>query len=74
MSSPGGHWSSGPCYICPCWLRSCPFRRLYSFTEVSIVFAALGGWLWLNDGFGAVRTIVAVLIGGGRLIIALAGK
>jgi hypothetical protein len=42
--------------------------------EISIVFAALGGWLWLNDGFRAVRTIAAVLIGGGRLIITLAGE
>jgi drug/metabolite transporter (DMT)-like permease len=42
--------------------------------EVSIVFAALAGWLWLKEGFGVVRTIGAVLIVGGMCIIALAGE
>jgi drug/metabolite transporter (DMT)-like permease len=42
--------------------------------EVSIVFAALAGWLWLKEGFGAVRTIGAILIVGGMLVIALAGE
>ena len=42
--------------------------------EVSIVFAALAGWLWLKEGFGPVRTIGAVLIFLGMLIIALAGE
>jgi drug/metabolite transporter (DMT)-like permease len=42
--------------------------------EVSIVFAALGGWLWLKEGFGAVRSIGAALIFAGMLIIAVAGE
>jgi drug/metabolite transporter (DMT)-like permease len=42
--------------------------------EVSIVFAALAGWLWLKEGFGAVRSIGAALIFGGMLIIAVAGE
>ena len=42
--------------------------------EVSIVFAALAGWLWLKEGFGVVRTIGAALIFGGILLIAVAGE
>jgi drug/metabolite transporter (DMT)-like permease len=41
--------------------------------EVSIVFAALAGCLWLKEGFGVVRTIGAALIFGGILLIAVAG-
>jgi drug/metabolite transporter (DMT)-like permease len=39
--------------------------------EVSIVLAALVGWLWLKEGFGAVRTIGSILIVAGMLVIAL---
>jgi drug/metabolite transporter (DMT)-like permease len=42
--------------------------------EVSVVFAALAGWRWLKEGFGAVRTIGAILIFLGMLVIALAGE
>jgi drug/metabolite transporter (DMT)-like permease len=41
--------------------------------EISVVFAALIGWWWLNEGFGLLRTIGAVLIFAGILTIALAG-
>ncbi len=41
--------------------------------EISVVFAALIGWWWLNEGFGLLRTIGAVLIFVGILTIALAG-
>ena len=42
--------------------------------EVSVVFAALAGWRWLKESFGAVRTIGAVLIFLGVLVIALVGE
>lgn len=41
--------------------------------EVSVVFGALAGWLWLGEGFGAQRACGSVLIFGGILVIALAG-
>ncbi len=41
--------------------------------EVSVVFAALIGWRWLGEGFGAARTAGALLIFTGILLIAVAG-
>jgi uncharacterized membrane protein len=41
--------------------------------EVSIVLAALIGWLWLKEDFGGLRTVGAVLIFIGMLVIAVAG-
>lgn len=41
--------------------------------EVSIVLAALAGWRWLGEEFGAVRTTGAVLIFFGILVIAVSG-
>ncbi len=41
--------------------------------EISVVFAALVGWRWLGEGFGAARTIGAGVIFAGILIIAVAG-
>lgn len=41
--------------------------------ELSVVLAALGGWLWLGEEFGIIRTAGAVLIFCGILVIALAG-
>jgi drug/metabolite transporter (DMT)-like permease len=41
--------------------------------EVSVVFAALVGWRWLGEGFGAARTAGAMLIFAGILVIAVAG-
>lgn len=37
--------------------------------EVSVVFAAIAGWLWLRERFGVVRTIGAVLIFVGIIVI-----
>lgn len=41
--------------------------------EISVVFAALVGWRWLGEGFGALRTVGALLIFAGILVISLAG-
>lgn len=41
--------------------------------EVSIVFAAIMGWRWLGERFGAVRTAGAIVIVAGILVIAVAG-
>jgi drug/metabolite transporter (DMT)-like permease len=41
--------------------------------EVSVVFGALAGWLWLDEGFGVQRAIGSVLIFAGILVIAVAG-
>ena len=41
--------------------------------EVSIVLAALAGWRWLGESFGVVRTIGAILIFCGIVVIATAG-
>ncbi len=41
--------------------------------EISIVFAALIGWLWLGESFGPVRIVGAFSIFCGILVIALAG-
>lgn len=39
--------------------------------EVSVVFAALAGWLWLRERFGIARTIGSVLIFMGIIVISL---
>lgn len=41
--------------------------------EVSVVFAAIAGWLWLKERFGIVRTIGAIFIFGGIVVIAVFG-
>ncbi|HLL80800.1 MAG TPA: EamA family transporter [Ktedonobacteraceae bacterium] len=41
--------------------------------EVSVVFAALIGWLYLRETFGALRVAGSVLIFSGILVIALVG-
>jgi drug/metabolite transporter (DMT)-like permease len=41
--------------------------------EVSIVLAALVGWLWLNEPFGLTRTIGALVVATGILIVTVAG-
>ncbi len=42
--------------------------------EVSVVLAAVAGWLWLKEGFGVMRTVGAGLIFWGMLLIALGGE
>jgi drug/metabolite transporter (DMT)-like permease len=41
--------------------------------EISIVFGALAGWLWLKESFGFVRAIGALVIFAGILIILVSG-
>jgi drug/metabolite transporter (DMT)-like permease len=41
--------------------------------EVSVILGALAGWHWLHEEFGAIRTIGAVLIFAGIVVIAVAG-
>jgi drug/metabolite transporter (DMT)-like permease len=41
--------------------------------EISVVFAALVGWRWLGEGFGAARTAGALLIFAGIVVIAVLG-
>jgi drug/metabolite transporter (DMT)-like permease len=41
--------------------------------EVSVVFAAIAGWLWLKERFGITRTIGAIFIFGGIVVIAALG-
>lgn len=41
--------------------------------EISIVFGALAGWLWLDEPFGATRVAGSALIFAGILVIAQAG-
>jgi drug/metabolite transporter (DMT)-like permease len=41
--------------------------------EVSIIFAALAGWRWLNEPLGKRRLLGAVVICAGILLIAVAG-
>lgn len=41
--------------------------------EISIVFGALAGWLWLDEPFGATRVAGSALIFVGILVIAQAG-
>lgn len=41
--------------------------------EVSIIFAALIGWWWLGEAFGRTRTIGAMLIFTGIVVIAILG-
>lgn len=41
--------------------------------EISIVFGALAGWLWLKEKFGFVRVAGALVIFSGILIILIAG-
>jgi drug/metabolite transporter (DMT)-like permease len=40
--------------------------------EISIVFGALAGWKWMNEDFGARRTVGALLMFMGIVVIALA--
>ena len=44
-----------------------------SVREISVVFAAFLGWRWLDEDFGAVRLVGALLIFIGILVIAFAG-
>jgi drug/metabolite transporter (DMT)-like permease len=44
-----------------------------SVREISVVFAALAGWLWLGEKFGPLRITGSAIIFTGILVIAVAG-
>lgn len=50
-----------------------PVSYAGAIREISIVFGALAGWLWLKESFGLVRAIGAVVIFAGILIIMVGG-
>ena len=50
-----------------------PVSYIGAVREISIVLAAFAGWRWLGEAFGKVRTLGAILIFIGILVIALAG-
>lgn len=50
-----------------------PVAYVGAIREISIVFGALAGWLWLKETFGYVRVIGAAIIFAGILIILTAG-
>ncbi|HEX5506308.1 MAG TPA: EamA family transporter [Thermomicrobiales bacterium] len=50
-----------------------PVNYAAAIRETSIVFAALIGWRWLGEGFGARRTAGAALIVAGIVTIAVLG-
>ena len=50
-----------------------PVSYAGAIREVSVVFAALAGWRWFGERFGAIRVLGATLIFCGILLIAVAG-
>lgn len=50
-----------------------PVAYAGSLREISIVFGAIAGWLWLKEGFGPIRALGAGIIFVGMLVIMLAG-
>lgn len=50
-----------------------PISYVGAIREISIVLAALAGWRWLGETFGKIRSLGAVLIFIGILVIALVG-
>ena len=50
-----------------------PVSYAGAMREMSVVFGALTGWIFLKEGFGAVRAFGSVIIFAGILIVAIAG-
>jgi len=50
-----------------------PVSYVGAVREISIVFAALAGWLWLGEPFGINRTIGALFVCTGITILTVAG-
>jgi drug/metabolite transporter (DMT)-like permease len=50
-----------------------PVAYAGAIREVSIVFGALAGWLWLKEGFGPARAIGSAAIFAGILAIVIGG-
>ena len=42
-----------------------PVAYISAMRETAVVFAALMGWFFLREGFGARRTLAAVILAGG---------
>jgi drug/metabolite transporter (DMT)-like permease len=50
-----------------------PVAYAGAIREISIVFGALAGWVWLKESFGRIRVIGSIVIFAGILTILLAG-
>ncbi len=50
-----------------------PVAYVGAIREISIVFGALAGWLWLKESFGQIRVLGAAVIFMGILIILVGG-
>jgi drug/metabolite transporter (DMT)-like permease len=46
-----------------------PFAYMSAMRETAVVFAALMGWWFLREGFGARRTFAAVVLAGGLCLL-----
>lgn len=50
-----------------------PVSYAGAIREISVIFGALAGWIWLGESFGKVRTIGSLLIFAGIVVIAFFG-
>jgi drug/metabolite transporter (DMT)-like permease len=50
-----------------------PVSYVGAVREVSIVLAALAGWLWLGESFGLTRTVGSLVVVAGIVLVTLAG-
>lgn len=50
-----------------------PVSYAGAIREISVIFGAIAGWIWLGESFGKVRTIGSLLIFAGILVIAFFG-
>lgn len=53
--------------------RIAPVSYAGAIREISVIFGALAGWIWLGESFGKVRTLGSLLIFAGIVVIALFG-
>ena len=52
---------------------STPVSYVAATREISIIIAGLVGWLWLKEAFGAARTVGAIMMSIGVIILVLFG-
>ncbi|RIK36480.1 MAG: hypothetical protein DCC55_27225 [Chloroflexi bacterium] len=50
-----------------------PVSYVGAVREVSIVLAALAGWLWLGESFGLARTVGSLVVVAGIVLVTVAG-
>ncbi|NJN48477.1 MAG: EamA family transporter [Candidatus Competibacteraceae bacterium] len=50
-----------------------PVSYVGAVREISIVLAALAGWLWLHESFGRIRTVGAIVMCVGIVLVTMAG-